>query len=199
MEKNRLKIYHWLPALLFLLASCRASDPFWNVLNGNARFNKGDYTGATVSYMKALEQNPSPQWIYYNLGNAYNALGEIEPAIQQLTKAGEEKNPELLYRTNFNLGEIYYELGNFENAINYFKEALKAKPRDIDAKINLEISIKNYTSMLDTAGAAAAGAAGQNDKTEKNWNDLLEDLQKQEEKTWKMIKEGPTASDTEDW
>ena len=85
----------------------------------------GDYTGATISYINALEKKSYKEWIYYNLGNVYNALGETKAAEEELLRATKTDYPEVVFRTHFNLGNIYLKNKN------YFGIWLQAKGEDM--------------------------------------------------------------------
>jgi len=195
MAKNHLIIF--VCCLLFLFCACDYKVPYWNMVNGNLHYSKGDYTSATVSYMKALKKDKYTQWVNYNLGNTYNAMGEIDSAFKMFLNALEGKEPELLFRVNFNLGIIYSELGDFEKAVSYYKECLKAKPVSLDGKINLELAIRNYQSMLDAPVSSSAN--GNSSSFDQNWGDVMDSIRKEEERAWKVITQKQIIIDAEDW
>lgn len=182
--------------ILLFFSSCGINGPVFEVLDGNAKFSRGDYTGATISYMKALEQNRYENWIHYNLGNAYSALGELDPAISELILGARENDLELAFRSNFNLGIFYYELGDYSRAIYYFKGALRADGKDIDAKINLELALKRFKSTSEVDKSSVSFPENGIDESRE---DILKEIQQSEETVWKQLNKTVPEQDTEDW
>lgn len=202
MEKDHLTrpVFFTLAVIILLFfPACRAKDPLLDVLEGNSRYSMGDYAGATVNYMKALDKKKYEHWIYYNLGNTYSALGEIEPAIAQYEKALGVDDPELLYRTNFNLGNLYYELGEYGLSVAYYKESLAARSNDIDAKINLELAIKKYANYLELPLDIPGNTLNRSNILDEEITEILESVRKKEESVWKTITEKSPENHISDW
>ncbi|MBN2441492.1 MAG: tetratricopeptide repeat protein [Spirochaetales bacterium] len=186
--------------ILLLCIGCGFNEPLIEIVDGNYRFMRGDYTGATISYIKALEKQSHEEWIYYNLGNVYNALGETNAAIEELTRATKSTHPEVLFRTHFNLGNIYYRLGKYEKAIDHFKSSLKAKQNEIDAKINLELAVDKMEKEKSIKQNELSIKKDEkvNDNTEDS--QLLEYIKQREALIWRSLNQpAPVNREINDW
>lgn len=201
MEKyvlNKLHIVYLL--LVFICTACGFKEPLIEVLDGNYRFMRGDYTGATISYIKALEKKSYREWISYNLGNVYNALGETDAAVEELLRATKAGDQEVLYRTHFNLGNIYFSLGKYEKAIDHYKQSLKANQKEIDAKINLELAVEKMEKekSIEQNQVPVRKHIETFDNTE--INNIFEYIKEREAFVWKFINQPePETSNIDDW
>ena len=166
--------------LILPLISCR--NPKLLVVLGNHLYSRGEYTGATIRYFQAMEKTKANPTIKYNLGNVYHALGETSASVDTLGEAVETgENAELRYRGHFNLGIILFETGNFEGAVLQYIAALRAKPEEIDAKINLEIALRKMQSggkIQPTRGPPGS------DTLEERYRKVLETVRREEEYIW---------------
>jgi Ca-activated chloride channel family protein len=124
------------------LTGCHVVPSSFLTLSGNYRYDQGLYHEAVANYFKALEYNQQISRIYYNLGTAYNALGETEPALEMWNLAKESPNTETKTRALYNQGVVYYQLGRYDKAIEAFRSVLLLDSNDINAKVNLELAIQ---------------------------------------------------------
>jgi len=194
MAKYNLVIF--LFPYLLIFSSCGFKEPIFEVLDGNYSFLSGDYTGATISYIKALEKENHTEWIYYNIGNVYNALGETNPAIEKLVLATKGANRELIFRSHYNLGNTYFRLGKYKDAVFHFKTSLKAKQNDIDAKINLELAIEK----MEKEETLENEILEKNEvKTKVKAKDLLDYTKQKESVIWKRLIEMDIEEQEDDW
>ena len=186
--------------LFFSFCSCGFREPIIEVLDGNYRYLRGDFTGATISYIKALENGTMETWIHYNLGNVFNALGETEAAVEELNIASHAKNRELLFRSQFNLGNISFRLGKYKDAVEYYKKAVKAKSNNLDAKINLELAVKKMEKeeALNQISNSEKPEKKQIVNTEKTEN-LLNYVKQKEAAVWRSINHASSKEQEEDW
>lgn len=195
MGKNALIVLSFV-FIILCMVSCSGDKALFNVLDANYKFSKGDYTGATISYINAFADKRYKNYVSYNLGNTYSSLGEIESAVTELEKAAFDKNQKLRYRANFNLGVIYYDLGDFGRAVNFFKESLRAIPKDIDAKINLELSILSLNNKLSGEDDTIVNI---NQIKQEDIDKILDKIRTQEEAVWKSMQKNVVTDITEDW
>ena len=90
-------------------------------------------------------------------------------------------------------------MGRFDEAVQYFKAAVRAKPRDVDAKINLELAIKKQRSDAEPAEKSPTNQETRDDPLSAGTADILQQVQKEEESVWKEITAQETAAHMEDW
>ncbi|MBN2531918.1 MAG: tetratricopeptide repeat protein [Spirochaetales bacterium] len=186
--------------LTILCSGCGFKEPLIEVLDGNYRYMSGDYTGATISYIKALEKKSYTEWIYYNLGNVYNALGETDAAVEELLRASKTEYQEVLFRTHFNLGNIYFGLGKYEKAIEHYKQSLKANQKEIDAKINLELAVERMEKEKSIEQNQSLIKKQAETFENKEIDTILDYIKEREALVWKLLNQAePGTSNTDDW
>jgi tetratricopeptide (TPR) repeat protein len=149
-----------------LITACSGYTPIIEVVRGNLAYGRGDYQGALVHYMVALEDAPSDAWTRFNIGNVYYALGEHEAAlevwhdarrvIEEDADAGANELS-LIYATSYNRGVLLYQQGQYAVAYDELRYALSVNSSSPDAKANLELAL----SKLQAASAASANAGGE--------------------------------------
>lgn len=89
---------------------------------------------------KAIEINPNYQIAYYNLGNSYYALGDVDSA-ENLYKKAIEVDPQYT-DSYFNLAYLCLQRGDKEEAIMLFKKCIHINPEDEQSKTIVEILSK---------------------------------------------------------
>jgi tetratricopeptide (TPR) repeat protein len=148
MEKSLRRGLLWISLLfpVFGLAGCGLGSVYGEVIQGNYHYGRGQYQEAIVSYMRALEAGSSAGWIQYNLGAAYYSLGETEAAAAIWSQAEMTEDPTLQFHIAYNKGCLYYQMGKYREAYQEFRQALGFEPSAMDAKINLELSLRRMNS-----------------------------------------------------
>lgn len=190
--------------LISTVLSCGGSR--LRVAYGNYKYAQGQYGQATISYIRALKFARDRSVLYYNLGNVYHALGETISATNTLSRAVSEGDwDELESKANFNLGNIYYELGQYNRAAECYIASLVADPNDIDAKINLELSLKRMSG----SARAESEIEVQPEKAKplsELYQKILRLIQRREEEIWRSTQkessedlEGAPKEAQEDW
>jgi tetratricopeptide (TPR) repeat protein len=101
-------------------------------LTGLLKYKTGDYQVVIERFEQILVENDistliNPFELYFALGDSYYAVGQVENAIQNYSKAV-EINPQAA-ETYTNLGTAHNSLGNYEQAIQYFDKALEIDPQ----------------------------------------------------------------------
>jgi Ca-activated chloride channel family protein len=193
---------HYLKPAACLLAalsmsSCGLAEPFSSVLLGNYAFQRGDYHRATVLYNRALEADRYKPWVLYNLGNVYRALGENEPAFEVWDPDSYAEWEQLQYRVSFNRGTIFYQQGRYRDALSSFRHALEVSPGAVEAKVNLELSLRK----MQAAGEAARMPeepvdSGTDPGTAER---VLDYVNTKEAKQWESAESTPPDGFSADW
>ena len=90
---------------------------------GNMELGQGRYETAIGHYRKALAVDKSYFWATYNLGLAYQQLGQLDEAATWYGKALAQSpdHPEVLC----NLGWLAWRAGKFQDAANRFQDAAR--------------------------------------------------------------------------
>lgn len=125
------------------------SDEFYmSQIMGIISYISKDYDTSIKYFKKALDIKPEEPDVYYNLGNVFKDIGELEEAINCYLKAI-ELNPEFIDAYN-NLGVVLKNKGDYENSIKMFKKAIDLKPDYAGAIYNLG-SVIYLKGQLDDA------------------------------------------------
>ncbi len=195
-----------LAAGCFLTVSCDVVEPAWSVALGNYSFVRGRYQQATIKYMEGLEEEEHEGWIYYNLGNVYNALGEGEAAFAVWDKAEGADSDKLIFRVYFNRGHLAYQRGEYRRAYENYREAVRRNPSSREAKVNLELSLSKLRAggsaqgaSGPAAGGGAGGVSGGGDAARGNHQRILEYVRKKEGRPWESGQEQESGDTVKDW
>jgi tetratricopeptide (TPR) repeat protein len=110
------------------------------------------------------EQIPPPQRELHplTLVNLNKAMVLYEKARKEAEKLKDIGNPNFDYHMNYLKGEIYYRILElmadpdsaqelFNQTLTYYKYALRSRNRDVNTVVNIEILIKNQSSLLANA------------------------------------------------
>ena len=122
---------------LFLAASLA-----WGGSNGEALFKEGKYQQAAQAFAEKDMENPQDARWRYNRGVASYMAEDLEGAQSAFTSAGlRTKDPEIQFRSAYNLGTSMLKGEDYENAVKQFQKALAMKPQDEDARENLKLAL----------------------------------------------------------
>jgi len=171
--------------LLAILCGCSGISGKLLIMEGNFKNTRGDYNGAILSYVKALEYADAAPYSEFGLGSVYFTLGEEKAALERFAEARnmlETFDPaagrELRYRIHYNTGVVLFSEGDFSGAVDSFREALKTDGGKKDAKRNLELSIQSLARKNVSGG-------GNNDGESESRAVLFEYIQQKELNQWK--------------
>lgn len=141
-------------AAVILLLAFGTGFTIGELEKGNRLYRAGKYAEAAAVYEKAVANgNDSPE-VRYNLGTAYLRLGKFEDAEKHLRLALREMRSDVRQRAYYNLGNRYLEQARKGNgdpqattqmldaALDSYKRALRLQPDDMDAKWNLELTLR---------------------------------------------------------
>ncbi|MEW5817089.1 MAG: tetratricopeptide repeat protein [Spirochaetota bacterium] len=186
-------------SVLSLHVACTPLKPHISVFLGNAAFNKGDYQKANIYYLTAGEEGVYADYISYNLGNVYFALGEPESAEEAWKRAATIGRKELQPDVTFNIGVLYYEVGEYEKASEAFKNVLERNPSSLDAKINLEYSLQKINAKGTSGAVIETGDAVDKELKDDYSNRILEYVRRKELRKWESPREITPEVLQEDW
>jgi len=196
MEKNILKGLI-LGMLVMSIFSCSDAVEGGQMILGNYSFQQGEFQKASLQYFNVLETGRHEAWVRYNLGNVFYALGESSAALEVWDGISGEIYEELQFRLAFNRGHLYYQRGLYQDAYLQFKKAVKIKPRSLETKRNLELTLQkiqalssNLTAPKDNSKPSQAIGPG---------TTMLEYVKQIESTRWQSNKKVDTQADSQDW
>ncbi len=110
-----------------------------DLAEANRLYNQGNFAEAVRKYGELAGRYPDIPEIYFNMGDAYMRLGELNRAEESFRKyLGLTKDPRRLSQTFYNLGNLAVARKDGARAIEFYKEALRRDATNADAKWNLE-------------------------------------------------------------
>lgn len=145
------KAKNTLSLLLFsiLFTSCTPkTQVLGHVFNGVLCWQRSDYTEAAASFLEAQQtaaQNGDANgenYANFGLAATYLMQNESAAAINRFNKLNAEANPGLQFGSFYNQGIIAYQNAEYEKAADNFKQALLIDSTNLNAKINLELSMQ---------------------------------------------------------
>jgi Ca-activated chloride channel family protein len=156
-------------------------------MEANYLNSRGEYYEAIASYKKALEYTEAAPYAEYGIGSVFHSLGEDRAALGHfadcqaiLGSASLSEHRELRYRNSYNSGLALFGEGDFPAAAIAFRNALKADPRRIEAKRNLELT------LLSIDRKEAGGGFGENQGQENEARAaIFEYIRAKEQSQWK--------------
>ncbi len=82
------------------------------IVDGQKKYDSGDYNGAAAAFSKALVDEPRNPALHYDLGNAWFKAGKLGPAIASYQRAFDirPRDPDIRYNLNFALKRAGEEL-----------------------------------------------------------------------------------------
>ena len=153
-------------------------------MEGNYAFSRGEYQEANLAYLNVKEQELYSDYISYNLGNVYYALGEIDPAFEEWGSIDGKLKTEITIRSFFNKGVLLFELSRYEEAYKTFRSILELDPHHINAKINLEYCIQKMNFTTENRSAIAETSLEELEKAD-DVSRVLDFVRRRETNIWK--------------
>lgn len=154
-----------LSGLLLLCAGAASAQKYperKEIRQGNKLYEKEDYSGAELSYLRALEAKPGSVEATANLAGALYKQGRYEEAAGAAgTAARDSTAGEHASGAFYNEGNAWFQQRKLEEAIEAYKNALRRNPYDQQAKFNLA-----YAQKLLEKDKNGGGGGGQNDQNQ---------------------------------
>jgi tetratricopeptide (TPR) repeat protein len=139
--------------------SCASPSVDKQINTANSYYSNGQYSVSLIEYQRiSNEISDVADWkigsILYNLGNNLHRLARYDEAFAISSAALQfaKDDQVLAVKIRYSLGLHSYKKGDYGEAYKWFSETLAHSSTDIDAKINLEITLRalNLTSELNT-------------------------------------------------
>ena len=185
--------------LLFTFTSCNNTSAYLNVVEGNYAFSRGEYQEANLDYLKVNDKKLFRDYLSYNLGNVYYALGEIDSAFTEWHSIDNEPVNDITIRSFFNTGVLLFELSRYEEAFKIFRKILELDSSNVNAKINLEHCIQKMNFTTENRVNSQDTSMEKFEKAE-DVSRVLDFVKRRESHVWKPSSElHQDVSDGKDW
>jgi Ca-activated chloride channel homolog len=117
----------------------QAQDKQKSLREGNDFYRQKQFEKAAAAYEKAVQEDPSSSRARFNLANTLQQLGKQEEALKaftELTTTAKEKD--IKAGAWYNKGVVLSQQKKLEESIEAYKNALRLKPDDTEARENLQ-------------------------------------------------------------
>ena len=185
------------------------SSKSMQVLQGSYAVKQNQYAQAVAAFYKAFQQEMKNQdsealeYIVYDLGTAYSLLGENEAAREKFSiieNAPEENvSKNVVYATYYNQGVIAHKEGRYEDALEYFKKALETDSSKINAKINMELSIRLVEEEVKHSESKTLPASEDKTSVSDMEKSLFERIKENDKKQWKNSESNQSQNLADDY
>jgi Ca-activated chloride channel homolog len=124
--------------LLVVSSALNAQTDKKYVRKGNREYEKSKYADSEISYRKAIDKNKQSPDAVFNVGDALYKQNKYEEAGKQFVEsAGQNEDKVKKSAGYYNLGNSLFKANKFEESIEAYKNSLKLRPDNIEAKYNL--------------------------------------------------------------
>ena len=134
--------YFVLVIILFFVNETFAQSERKYARDGNKNYSDSLFTKAEVNYRKALAKSPSFEESKFNLSNSLFRQNRFDEAELVLNDIINHSSDSLLKsEAYYNLGNNFLQQQKLEEAIDSYKNCLRIKPDDEQARYNLSKSL----------------------------------------------------------
>ncbi len=190
-------------ALCLSLSGCSASfSNRMQLLSGSLEWNRKEYPEATADFLSVMDSArkegdiKTEQYAIFDLATTYLVQGENEAARLRFEELSSDLPDDVHFALLYNLGILAHRNGNYAGAADFFKQALLIDSSNVDAKLNLELS------LVDGEGRSGAGEV--QPVAESSHEGAFESavysiIREQEEGQWKNMRNEESSSDDQDY
>lgn len=174
------------------------------ILEGTFHWYRKDFRKAVANFMQATEQaqEENNQDLYqfgqYGLAVTYLTQGEADAAIERFNNLGEDVSDTLRFSALYNSGIISYRNGKYKEAASLFKQALMIDETNVDAKINLELSLRQ-TSIRTAEASQEMIPVQENENDSKLESTIFSLIREKEQEKWKNQQSQEKSESTLDY
>jgi len=162
-----------------------------SILNGTISFRQKQYRNAVSYFLQVVEQTEdsddidSYAYALYDLGTAYQMLGEDEAAMKRFAQIPDEAPANVKYAAFYNAGVISQKNSDYEEARSYFRKALEIDNTKIDAKINMELSLQKTSEAANQNQSSTTQVSENKDEIPEMDKALFKHIKENDQKQWK--------------
>jgi len=176
-------------AFTMFFTGCKSST--MEVLKGTYSWRQKQFRHSISYFLNACyaaQETNNQQMIdvaIYDLGTAYQMLGEDTAALERYNQISEEATQNVRFAAFYNSGVIAHSNEDYEKAQEYFRKALEVDNSKINAKINLELSMQMIEAQSKQAQGQATPAAQEETDIPDLEKGVFEHIKENDQKQWK--------------
>jgi Ca-activated chloride channel family protein len=187
------------------LAGCtRDTEGVVGIAEGGLAWSRKDWSAAVSSFLKTAEKAKRDgnarlyDYAVYGLATSYLSQDEFDSAIARLSGIGPEADKDIRSGMWYQAGIIAYRRGEYGDAVSCFRKSLESDPSAIDAKINLELSLRVIAESRNSQSKAAAGVS-ESSGTNQEAESIFNLIRKKEQDVWKNQEDTDSRVKTADY
>ena len=171
------------------------------ILKGKLEYGRKNFSFAIADFLETQERakenknEEAEQYALFALASTYIPMNENEAANMRLSQIQNEKSEDLQFAVFYNQGIIAHRRGEYKTAAEYFKKALLVNSTNEDAKINLELSLKEMSAHTHEAVEEKQNTSEQSTMEEA----IFSVLRESEKNIWKNHQQEDTESSALDY
>lgn len=120
---------------------------------GMEAYERGAYEEALQKFSDAEKDFSFNPIVELNKGVTLHKLGRNDEALKALNNAlALDKNGELAEKIHYNLGNVHAAMSNKKDAIAEYRRALRLDPKDMQARHNLEVLLRDLPPPQNNTG-----------------------------------------------
>lgn len=198
---GRKKFLSGMQAVVVMIAFTSCSTRFSDgtkILNGTFDWTKRDYQGAVGNFFDASfsaenhGDGLAQLYAVYGLGTTYLMQGETDSAEMRFQQIFDEAPDKIKFDILYNLGIISHRKGNYQEAAEFFKRSLLIDETNADAKINLELSLRE--NSVQPQSVQENVPISESDGDTNLQNELYSIIREDEKKQWKSHQQNSQKS-----
>lgn len=172
-----------------LITGCNQNKK--DVLKGVYAYNQQDYQHSISLFMEAArlsleaQNQTAADFCLYDLGTAYLKLDEDRAAMEKFSGISEDAPEAVKYCAFYNAGVIAHKNADYEKAAEFFKKALEADSSKIDAKINLELSIRQQDINVKNNQSKTSPSSEDKNSNSELEKAVFKRIKENDKKQWK--------------
>ena len=162
------------------------------IFEGKLDWSKQDYQNAvgdfleTASNAEARGDSLVEQYAVFGLGSTYLMQGETDAALKRFSQVYENSPDKIKFAILYNSGIIAHRNGDYKAATDFFKKAILIDSTSINAKINLELSLRENSEHSRDA-AQELVPLSENKEEQNIQNALYSIIREDERQQWKNM------------
>ena len=176
--------------LFFTGCSARFSEGY-GIFQGKIDFDKKDYQKSTADFLKVYVSAQKrgdvefSDYALYGLGVSYLAQGNADCAMEKFSMISDSANDRIRFAVLYNSGIIAHRQGDYRQAAEKFRKALEIDGTSKNAKINLELSLKEKILDHEEGEESGSPESYQSSDNKALENAVYSIIRENEEEQWK--------------
>jgi Ca-activated chloride channel family protein len=124
--------------MLIIFSTLNAQNDKKFIRKGNREYDKNKYSDSEISYRKAIDKNKQSADAVFNVGDALYKQDKFEEAGKQFIESTNGNDDRVKKAAGlYNLGNSLLKTNKLEESIESYKNSLKLRPDNREAKYNL--------------------------------------------------------------